>query len=428
MEKKTKNDEAWKMLFDKYDLLTTINSSGQVFISANQIREFREPRLMAKFDHQINLPDIFESNQLSILPTSRGDYVISHFKVYEHFQDVANEIIPCSIPKHLQSLDANGITSEAISINCALISGILADFLDEEELLPTVSGRMSSGSFDFKIENQKTQQLESVSVNNSQIEIDAAFEGISSLALIEAKRDLSEDFLVRQLYYPFRLWASKVTKTVRPVFLVFSNGIFNLYEYAFTDPNTYNSLQLVQHKKYSIEDTTIELTDIQQILDSTKTIVEPAIPFPQANNFSRVINLCELLFNSDMDSEQITENYAFDIRQTTYYTDACRYLGFVEKRTGLANITYTLTSRGNTLMALSHTQRQLEFVRCILEHEPFKKSLELYLDSGNVPSTNTVVAIMKSCKIYKVTSEATFKRRSSTILSWINWIIGLINN
>ena len=50
------NDEAWSKLFDKYSILDEIQQKGEYIISANQIKEFREPRLMTKFDHKINLP------------------------------------------------------------------------------------------------------------------------------------------------------------------------------------------------------------------------------------------------------------------------------------------------------------------------------------------------------------------------------------
>lgn len=46
------NDTAWESLFDKYHILTEIEQNGQFIISANQIKEFREPRLMTKFDHK----------------------------------------------------------------------------------------------------------------------------------------------------------------------------------------------------------------------------------------------------------------------------------------------------------------------------------------------------------------------------------------
>ena len=57
---KTKNDIAWEKLFEKYHILDKIEENGSLAISANKIKEFREPRLMAKFDHRINLPQIFE--------------------------------------------------------------------------------------------------------------------------------------------------------------------------------------------------------------------------------------------------------------------------------------------------------------------------------------------------------------------------------
>lgn len=83
---KSQNDKAWEALFKKYDILQQIESDGKFIISASQIKEYREPRLMAKFDHNINLPQIFAKNNLAILPISRGDYVISHFEAYQPFE------------------------------------------------------------------------------------------------------------------------------------------------------------------------------------------------------------------------------------------------------------------------------------------------------------------------------------------------------
>ena len=33
---------------------------------------------------------------------------------------------------------------------------------------------------------------------------------------------------------------------------------------------------------------------------------------------------------------------------------------------------------------------------------------------------------MKSAKLYNIDSEQTYKRRASTVISWINWILELI--
>lgn len=256
---KGKNDHAWEKLFYKYDILNQIDIHEKFIISANQIKEFREPRLMVKFDHNINLPQIFSENQLAILPVSRGDYVISNFEAYKKFENASNKVIQASLPEYIQSIDKNNIQSEAISINCALASGILNDFIGDDSLVATVSGRMGSDCFDFGIKNSKNDRLALIKVKNSQIEIDAAYEGVESLTLIEAKRDISEDFLVRQLYYPYRVWTERISKKVRTVFLVYSNGIFNLYEYVFRDPKLYNSLELIQQKNYTLEDIEISM-------------------------------------------------------------------------------------------------------------------------------------------------------------------------
>ncbi|MDR2047036.1 MAG: transcriptional regulator [Clostridiales bacterium] len=323
---KSLNDTAWEQLFSKYDILNQVDANGRFEISATQIKEFREPRLMAKFDHTINLPKIFANNQLAILPITRGDYIISHFDAYHKFEVDNSPVTRVSLPTYIQSLDSNNVPSEAIALNCAIAANIVSDFLQDEDLVSTVSRRMSSGSFSFDIANSKTAAPCRVQVDNAQIEIDAAYEGVRGLALFEAKRDISEDFLVRQLYYPFRVWQSRITKPVRPLFLVYSNGIYRLYEYAFQDANNYSSLVFVKRKNYSIEDTAIEITDIQSVLRRVIIAPEPQIPFPQADSFERVINICELLNEQELSRNDVTEQYAFDARQTNYYTDAARFL------------------------------------------------------------------------------------------------------
>ena len=424
---KSLNDSAWEKLFIKYDILKKIDTSGQFIISAAQIKEFREPRLMAKFDHTINLPKLFADNQLAILPITRGDYIISHFEAYHAFEESSSPITRVSLPSYIQSLDSNNAPSEAIALNCAVASGIVADFLEDEDLLATVSGRMGSGAFRFNITNSQNNTPLHIEVNNSQIEIDAAYEGVRGLALFEAKRDLSDDFLVRQLYYPYRVWQNRVTKTVRPLFLVYSNGIYHLYEYMFQEPNNYNSLVLVKQKNYAVEDTSITIADIQTVLSSSALVNEPTVPFPQADSFERVINLCELLNGQELSRNDVTDKYAFDARQTNYYTDAARYLGLIEKSRESGTPIYSLSDSGKTILRLNFKQRQLAYCGLILSHKPFGDTLRKYFSRGIMPSKGDIVQIMKTANLYKVESESTFERRSSTIKGWLNWIVGLIN-
>ena len=424
------NDNAWEQLFKKYDILHRIENDGFFNISANQIREFREPRLMAKFDHTINLPNLFSENKLAILPITRGDYVISHFDAYHRFEvdNSPNKTIKkVSLPSHIQSLDSGNIPSEAIALNCAVASGIVTEFMDDSDIVATVSGRMGSGTFSIGITDTKTGNIRQVSVNNSQIEIDAAYEGVASLALFEAKRDLSEDFLIRQLYYPFRVWTSRITKPVKTIFLVYSNGIYRLYEYAFDDPNNYSSLRLVKQKSYSIEDTAISAADIQNILEGTTIRNEPQVPFPQADKFERVINLCELVSTQELSRTDVTEQYDFDARQTNYYTDAARYLGLLDRRKETGTPLYSISDSGRHILKLGFKQRQLAYCKTILSHKAFNITLKQYFRNGVMPSTDEIVEIMKQSNLYHIESDSTYIRRSSIIKGWVNWIISLIN-
>lgn len=420
-----KNNQAWEKLFDKYCILDIIEKTGLFEITATQINEFREARLMTKFDHKINLPRLFSDNNLAILPITRGSYVISKFKAYQDFEQVSHEINRTSFPDYIDSIDYENITSEAMAINCAYISNIFTDFLEDDELMPTVSGRMGSGIFDFKIQNTSTNSSIVIAVANSQVEIDGGYEGIRQLALIEAKNFISDDFLIRQLYYPFRLWSKKVTKKITPVFLVYSNGIFNLYEYVFQEPNNYNSLILVKQKNYSIEAVNISLQDIVKVLNRAKIVEEPNVAFPQADSFKRVINLCELLSQNNMTKDEITLNYAFNPRQTNYYTDAGRYLGLIDKSNQKGDIVFSLTSAGHKIIHSNYKTRQLRLAEAILGHKVFNQALRLYLQHGNIPSKHQIVAIMKDSNLFQVKAASTFERRASTIIGWINWILEL---
>ena len=151
------------------------------------------------------------------------------------------------------------------------------------------------------------------------------------------------------------------------------------------------------------------------------------MPFPQADKFERVINLCELVSAQELCRTDVTERYDFDSRQTNYYTDAARYLGLLEKRKESGTPLYSISDTGRRILNLGFKQRQLAYCNIILSHKAFNSSLRLYLQNGVMPSTSEIVNIMKQSELYQVESDSTFVRRSSSIKGWINWIVSLIN-
>src|SRR5699024_3528076 len=168
---------------------------------------------------------------LSLLPLSRGSYKIGHFNVFTNLKyDNFDTPIKKSFPDYVNLISPEDITSEAIALNIAHASGMIDDFIEEESSILTLSGRMGSGLIDFKIENKQTKNNDLIQVKNAQIEIDGGYEGLETLALIEAKNNVPMDFIVRQLYYPFLSIRDKLPhKTVKPILFTYNQRIFSFH-------------------------------------------------------------------------------------------------------------------------------------------------------------------------------------------------------
>ncbi len=428
--------DAWQELIDKYDILTEIANNGFFKISASQIKEVKEPRLMAKWDSSEQLPKSLKKNKINILPDSRSSYILSDFllyeelpKVVEHVKNMAKVELP-----DLQTIDVDNITSEANAINVLQISGILEDFLEldiDDVLYGTFNGRMSSGKFDFKVDTNRNIPLK-VDVDRAQIEIDGGFESNHCVVILEAKNVLHEDFHIRQLYYPYRLWESKVDKPVRLIFSIYTNKIFRLMEYRFKEKGNYSSIELVRTKNYSLEDTSITLDEIKDVYDSIKDTEvvsdnmngEDSVPFIQADNFERIVSLLENMYENPMTSEEIIELMKFTSRQRDYYFNAGKYLGLFQKLKEDKVTKYGLTNIGVSVYKKSYKERQLELVKLILSHRIFRDLFGEILETGEIPNHKRVIELELE---YNVCSINVASRRATSVISWLNWIFNLVN-
>ena len=412
-------DAVWMELDELYHIVERVDRDGIATISASEIKQVYEPRLATKFDHRSQLPSLFANERLSILPLTRGTYAIGRFSAYSQVDtDYTQPIRIAGLPNSIESVRACDIGSEAVALNLAYSSGILGSFLGEDELWPTVSGRQSSGSFGFDIglEGGSTTWLE---VENAQMEIDAGYESAQSLVLVEAKLHLCDDFLVRQLYYPYRAWSAKMGKPVRTVFLVYANKTYFLYEYAFSDMSRYDSAYLIAFARYSFEPTAIDFSELEALCRATPTRLEPDVPFPQANSLDRVLNLCEQLASEDRDREEISDIYDFVGRQADYYVAAARYLGLARK-TGSGTV--ELTAQGKNYLSLGYRDSRLNVCELLFEHAAFAQAFLLYARNKAMPSDAELARIVSQHTRY---GEATAQRRASTLKNWLRWIVQL---
>ena len=425
-------NDAWQKIIEKYDIVNKVSKDGIFHIKASEIKEFKEPRLMAKWDCTAALPTALKSNNLNILPDSRNSYVLGDFLLYEEIPkltEAVNKMDYVELPEY-ETIDVNNISSEANAINVLILSGILDDFLNDEETVETFNGRMGTGEFDFVVDTVRGIK-QKISVKNAQCEIDGGFENDNDVIIMEAKNVLNEDFHVRQLYYPYRLWRNKVDKPIRLIFSIYSNMIFRLFEYRFCDENDYSSIELVKTKNYSLQDTNIEIDDLIQVRENTDVCfkdnqdIDLEVPFIQANSFERVISLLENMKDNPMTTEQIAELMEFDERQSDYYYNAGAYIGLFEKKSEDKQKKVFLTKLGEEVFSLNYKQRQLKFVELILKHQIFADCFDMIIENGGeMPDKVVTENLMRD---YNVCNEGQIVRRASSVQGWLKWMFNLRN-
>ena len=421
-------DQAWRALLDKYHIVQEVKDKGIFHITASQIKEFKEPRLMAKWDSSENLPQSLKSHKLNILPNSRSSYVIGDFILYQKIPELTERVEQMTQVQlgEYETLDVNNITSEANAINVLVLSGILDDFLEASDTVATFNGRMGTGCFNFEVDTYRNVKCK-ISVNNAQCEIDGGFENSNDVVILEAKNVLHKDFHVRQLYYPYRLWHEKVNKPIRLVFSIYSNTIYRLFEYRFNRLEDYSSIELIRTKNYSLQDIHISLEDLMDVRNNTAitkndNINETDIPFIQADSVNRLISLLENMKNNPMTKEEITELMDFVERQCDYYVNAGIYLGIFERVTKSRVV--RLTRTGECLCRMTYKERQLKLVSLMLEHQIFADFFDYVIAHGDQPSKQEVRSRMQELNVCG-DNETTILRRSSSVLGWLKWIFTL---
>ena len=122
---------AWKAIIQDYDIMDEISRKGYYRISAKTIKKYREPRLMAKWDSNENLPAALRDRHLNILPVSRSEYLLSNVDLYEPLPEfITTEPGNLHHIKQLdlESLACENITSESNTINAIVATGALDSF------------------------------------------------------------------------------------------------------------------------------------------------------------------------------------------------------------------------------------------------------------------------------------------------------------
>lgn len=420
MARDRKVDEVWNKLDDKYNIVEEIKNNGSYKITADAIKEFREPRLVTKFDTSSDKPKIFKDNKLDILPDTRGTYIIGEFSTHTRLKiDEDTKIKTVNIPPYIETYYDYSVTSESNALNIAYMSGMIDDVLNTTDKLisyPTLSGRMGSGSFDFKIKGFNFH------VEKAQIEIDGSFENGDRVGIIEAKSKIPSNFNIRQLYYPYRVYSEIVEKSVLPIFFTYSDSIYSFHIYNFKDKNRFDSIEKISQKNFVVNNNiTLDINEVKRISQNSKKIDNPHT-FPQADSMTRIINIIKNMNNSTS-IRDVTNFNNFAYRQGQYYLDALVYLGFVYKNN--SDRKYYFTDVGRKIKNLDNSPiRNKMIVEAILNNDIFKTAFDATIKNGG-NFDKSYVASLISNKVPNL-GETTINRRASTVISWLRWIIGMI--
>ncbi|KAA8726474.1 type II restriction enzyme [Corynebacterium phocae] len=400
------NDTGWEKVLAAHR--AALARDGYFTISSRELGKIsgREPRLMAKHDFSTAVPAPLRQAGLNVIPVSRSHYLVGKFSLFHPFPDISGPVKTLRIPPGIETMGR--ITSEAVALNAGVVAGMLDDFLGHGPYYPTMSGRMSTLDIPLRLAGRD------FTVERAQMEIDGGFESLHHLVIVEAKNHISRDFNIRQLYFPFRRFQLSLSKPVVPVYMVYTNGLVNLYRFEFTDPSNLHSIRLVDSARYALAPS---LLQAQTLLEAVRavSVVDTPVAFPQADNFGRVINLVELLEQRPLSKAEICAEYDFTPRQADYYCAAARYLGLVDD-------SLRLTLPGAQLVsAESRDSRNLVLIRALAARPVFHDVLAQAFASGQVPAPAVIANAISALGL----SDSTCRRRAKTVHSWATWAMEL---
>ncbi len=408
----TKNDAAW----ERYIKAKAITFAQPTYIiDADELKSItnREPRLLTKFDTPEQLPKPLKTVGFTLLPIRNGQYQLVRGNLFVELAACVEltDFVP-NLPFPLTTIGRG--SGEMQYIDLAFNTGLLHHFLSIGQLFQTIRGREYTRQFTFQFFGQ------SISVDSVQIEVDAGYESLYDVVLIEAKIGIPSHFNIRQLYYPYRHFSILVPhKRIRNVFLAYDipSASFSLHEFSFEDLQDPWTIHRTQCKVYRLAPS-IPLT-IYDLIDARFQTSNALVP--QADDLNKVYELLTLVAAGLNRADDLADYFVFDIRQSNYYREAAEYLGLItiSRQDG-----YRLTNLGVTLLSAPAIDQPRMLAKVVVNSWIFVELIRR--SQANQQFTNDDIEdVISSVKTDQGTvrySKTTVPRRRRTIVAWIRWL------
>lgn len=397
------------ILWEKIFNVKQFDTSKDVhLITADEISDIsgEEARIMARFDSASDLPRVFRQYGYFLLPVKNGTYAIVRgegFHTLERQHSV--ERYDSRIAFHLTT--AGRGYSEMQYLDYSYNSGALEHVLNQGSLYQSIRGREYSKKFWFYVNRTK------VDVSSVQLEVDSGLEGEDSIVLVEAKMGMPEDFIIRQLFYPYKHFKIiSPEKRIIPVFFTYeiTTKRFNFWLYEFTNPEQYNSISLQSMR--SLEISAKRSLDLATIKPSGTRLSSHRVP--QANDLNKVIELVFKVHEGLHTGSQIAGYFQFEQRQANYYQDAAEALGLVSKQRGR----FELTDIGQHFVGLPAEKRNLFMMQLLNDFELVKNSIDVLKKTGTLTNADIKNVIARGSSL----GSKTIARRAASLRAWLKWI------
>jgi hypothetical protein len=411
-------EAAWeKLVQERVDTkadLVTLTKGDIESVTGNELR------LMAKVDYSSELPKALQRHGYFILPVRNGDYVLVRGNGY-HVLEKLPEPPTIFRPQLDFELESLGIgDSESQHLDYSYNVGLLERFANTTGLRQTIRGRKRMPAIEFKVGGVGPIQVKA----GVQVEVDLGCEGRTDIVLIEAKVGKPEDFIVRQLFYPYRKWRLEIPqKRIRPWFFcsleVSGKRLYKFWEYKFADEGQYLSLRFERGESFLVEPEKNRLS-VADLL-RTHVAARPHLQewdVPQADTFSRVAEMPLLVEQGINTSAKVAKHYDFDPRQSSYYRQAAEFLGLLHLNSK-AHL-YELTDLGCEYVRLPADERRQLLAGLLAHFPPVRAALELSARSrGREVSRQEIASLIQRNATISKTTPA---RRSATVLAWLRWL------
>lgn len=451
--KKSSLNQFWDTLLNDHRVQDQLDSVGYFLLSTQkkddvfQISEFaeianstREARLLTKFDHQSDLPQILKTKKLSVISVSNTDYIVSHVNP---FFTLETKIQPPKYidPKLNRLIDPLNFSTEKDGITVAFNSGIFTNFLGEKVEL-SINRRFGYDKHRHDKTGGKyySKYFPNVplTIGNTQIEVDASFENDHFVALVEANdanKIAPTSFNLRQLYYPLRefrlrdnLLKFSTSRSIRPIYMNTHNHFLTLFELESTNELEIESFKLVRQVDYKFKDPDFE-NKLRQAYNSSNQIVpqdgqKKPIVFPQAD---KVISLL-LPMLSKFENPQSTKNVAdllgYEYRQGQYYANALAYIGLVNVSKNASQNIYSLSTLGKKYIL---DRDDFAVASHLVTLPVFREMINQVLEHHSLPDLECIKEEIK-LKGNTNLNSTTMHRRAQTVRSILSWVLNQLLN